>query len=202
MTVKVTDPAATNAAPTTDLTQTNPSADNPTTPVDNAAAATPATATQTPAAQPELTLDSYGDLGLVETESIKINPEVTKAFKQLALDNKISPEVAKKLAQFQYQETKKVADEYDKMVKGWEEENKRTYGDNLKNIQTNAARVLAELDKDGKFKELLHLAGAENAPATLAFLKNIGDQLLEKPSVSPNAAPVVTEKELEDFYTN
>ena len=72
----------------------------------------------------------------------------------------------------------------------------------LKNVKTNAGRVLAELDKSGKFKEFLELAGAANAPATLGFLKEVGDRVLEKASVNPSATTTPTMKELEDFYKN
>lgn len=82
----------------------------------------------------------------------------------------------------------------------WAEECRAKYGDNLKNVETNCSRVLAELDKDGKFKELLALAGVEGHPATLGFLKTIGDLYLEKASVNPNATVSTDDEvELENF---
>ena len=82
----------------------------------------------------------------------------------------------------------------------WAQENQAKYGDNLKNVETNCSRVLAELDKDGKFKELLATAGVSGHPATLGFLKTIGDLYLEKSSVNPNATVSTDEEvELENF---
>lgn len=150
----------------------------------------------------ELTLESYGDLGLVEEGDVKISEELQKSFKEVALKHKISIEAAKEIAAVQYSFVKKERDAYTAMQKGWEKEISETYGDNLKNVQTNCGRVLAEYDKSGKFQEFLKVAGAENHPATLEFLKSVGDVLLEKPSINPSATAPVKEATLEDFYNN
>lgn len=152
--------------------------------------------------KPELKIEDYGDLGLVEEEGVKLDANLQKSFKELCLENKIPVETAKKVAKLQYDAIKKQYDDFVAMQKSWEEENAKTYGENLKNVKTNAGRVLAELDKSGKFKKFLELAGAANAPATLGFLKEVGDRVLEKASVNPSATTTPTMKELEDFYKN
>ena len=152
--------------------------------------------------EPELKIEDYGDLGLVEEEGVKLDANLQKSFKELCLENKIPVETAKKVAKLQFDTIKKQHDDFVALQKSWEEENTNTYGENLKNIKTNAGRVLAELDKSGKFKEFLELAGAANAPATLGFLKEVGDRVLEKSSVNPSATTTPTMKELEDFYKN
>lgn len=166
--------------------------------------AEPTTQTTEPskAQEPELKIEDYGDLGLVEEEGVKIDANLQKSFKELCLENKIPVETAKKVAKLQFDAIKKQHDDFVAMQKSWEEENTKTYGENLKNVKTNAGRVLAELDKSGKFKEFLELAGAANAPATLGFLKEVGDRVLEKASVNPSATTTPTMKELEDFYKN
>ena len=166
--------------------------------------AEPTTQTTEPAKaqEPELKIEDYGDLGLVEEEGVKIDANLQKSFKELCLENKIPVETAKKVAKLQFDALKKQHDEFVTLQKSWEEENTKTYGENLKNVKTNAGRVLAELDKSGKFKEFLELAGAANAPATLGFLKEVGDRVLEKASVNPSATTTPTMKELEDFYKN
>ena len=150
----------------------------------------------------ELKIEDYGDLGLVEEEGVKLDANLQKSFKELCLENKIPVETAKKVAKLQFDALKKQHDDFVALQKSWEEENTKTYGENLKNVKTNAGRVLAELDKSGKFKEFLELAGAANAPATLGFLKEVGDRVLEKASVNPSATTTPTMKELEDFYKN
>jgi hypothetical protein len=150
----------------------------------------------------ELTIESYGDLGLVEEGDVNISQELQKSFKEVALKHKISIEAAKEIAAVQYSFVKKERDAYTAMQKSWEKEISDTYGDNLKNVQTNCGRVLAEYDKSGKFQEFLKIAGAENHPATLEFLKSVGDVLLEKPSINPSATAPVKEATLEDFYNN
>ena len=152
--------------------------------------------------EPELKIEDYGDLGLVEEEGVKLDANLQKSFKELCLENKIPVETAKKVAKLQFDAIKKQHDDFVALQKSWEEENTKTYGENLKNVKTNAGRVLAELDKSGKFKEFLELAGAANAPATLGFLKEVGDRVLEKASVNPSATTTPTMKELEDFYKN
>lgn len=153
--------------------------------------------------EPALTIESYGNLGIVETEEVKMNPELLGEFKKLALAEGIKPEIANKIAKLQFDSLQKEASMYKELQKKWDEENSKTYGDNLKNVETNVGRVLAEFDKEGKFKQLLTLAGAEKAPATLAFLKSIGDKVLEKGSVNPNTNSVIAEeKELADYYNN
>lgn len=152
--------------------------------------------------EPELKLEDYGDLGLVEEEGVKLDANLQKSFKELCLENKIPVETAKKVAKLQYDAIKKQHDDFVALQQSWETENTKMYGDNLKNVKTNAGRVLAELDKSGKFKEFLELAGATNAPATLGFLKEVGDRVLEKASVNPSATTTPTMKELEDFYKN
>ena len=166
--------------------------------------AEPTTQTTEPdkAQEPELKIEDYGDLGLVEEEGVKIDANLQKSFKELCLENKIPVETAKKVAKLQFDAIKKQHDDFVALQKSWEEENTKTYGENLKNVKTNAGRVLAELDKSGKFKEFLELAGAANAPATLGFLKEVGDRVLEKASVNPSATTTPTMKELEDFYKN
>ena len=202
---------ATTTADTTQTTATEPN--NPTT--GDATQTTAANVTQTTTAEtttqttepdktkePELKIEDYGDLGLVEEEGVKLDANLQKSFKELCLENKIPVETAKKVAKLQYDAIKKQHDDFVAMQKSWEEENTKTYGENLKNVKTNAGRVLAELDKSGKFKEFLELAGAANAPATLGFLKEVGDRVLEKSSVNPSATTTPTMKELEDFYKN
>lgn len=153
--------------------------------------------------EPTLTIESYGNLGITETEEVKMNPELLGEFKKLALAEGIKPELANKIAKLQFDSLQKEANQYKELQKKWDEENSKTYGDNLKNVETNVGRVLAEFDKEGKFKQLLTLAGAEKAPATLAFLKAIGDKVLEKGSVNPNTNSVIAEeKELADYYNN
>lgn len=171
-------------------TQTNPA--KPTTQITEPAKAQ----------EPELKIEDYGDLGLVEEEGLKLDANLQKSFKELCLENKIPVETAKKVAKLQYDAIKKRHDDFVALQQSWETENTKTYGDNLKNVKTNAGRVLAELDKSGKFKEFLELAGAANAPATLGFLKEVGDRVLEKASVNPSATTTPTMKELEDFYKN
>ena len=191
---------------TADATQTAATEpNNPTTgDATQTTTAEPTTQTTEPAKaqEPELKIEDYGDLGLVEEEGVKIDANLQKSFKELCLENKIPVETAKKVAKLQFDAIKKQHDDFVALQKSWEEENTKTYGENLKNVKTNAGRVLAELDKSGKFKEFLELAGAANAPATLGFLKEVGDRVLEKASVNPSATTTPTMKELEDFYKN
>ena len=201
---------ATTTADATQTTATEPN--NPTT--GDATQTTTANTTQTTAEpttqttepdktkEPELKIEDYGDLGLVEEEGVKLDANLQKSFKELCLENKIPVETAKKVAKLQFDAIKKQHDDFVALQKSWEEENTKTYGENLKNVKTNAGRVLAELDKSGKFKEFLELAGAVNAPATLGFLKEVGDRVLEKASVNPSATTTPTMRELEDFYKN
>lgn len=194
---------ATTTADATQTAATEPN--NPTTgDATQATTAEPTTQTTEPAKaqEPELKIEDYGDLGLVEEEGVKLDANLQKSFKELCLENKIPVETAKKVAKLQFDAIKKQHDDFVAMQKSWEEENSKTYGENLKNVKTNAGRVLAELDKSGKFKEFLELAGAANAPATLGFLKEVGDRVLEKASVNPSATTTPTMKELEDFYKN
>lgn len=183
----------TSNAETTQVAETNTEA------TDKAVEQTQTTEPNKEETTPELTLDSYGDLGLVETEDIKVDKEYVGSFKELALKHKLSPEIAKEFASLQYNEAKKAIDALKQIKNSWSEENSKTYGDNLKNVETNCGRVLAQFDKEGKFAELLTLAGADKAPATLAFLKSIGDIVLEKSSVNSVSTPN-KEKSLEDFY--
>ena len=192
------------ATTTADATQTAATEqNNPTTgDATQTTTAEPTTQTTEPAKaqEPELKIEDYGDLGLVEEEGVKLDANLQKSFKELCLENKIPVETAKKVAKLQFDALKKQHDDFVALQKSWEEENTKTYGENLKNVKTNAGRVLAELDKSGKFKEFLELAGAANAPATLGFLKEVGDRVLEKASVNPSATTTPTMKELEDFY--
>ena len=194
---------ATTTADATQTAATEPN--NPTTgDAKQTTTAEPTTQTTEPAKaqEPELKIEDYGDLGLVEEEGVKLDANLQKSFKELCLENKIPVETAKKVAKLQFDALKKQHDDFVALQKSWEEENTKTYGENLKNVKTNAGRVLAELDKSGKFKEFLELAGAANAPATLGFLKEVGDRVLEKASVNPSATTTPTMKELEDFYKN
>ena len=194
---------ATTTADATQTAATEPN--NPTTgDATQTTTAEPTTQTTEPAKaqEPELKIEDYGDLGLVEEEGVKVDANLQKSFKELCLENKIPVETAKKVAKLQFDAIKKQHDDFVALQKSWEEENSKTYGENLKNVKTNAGRVLAELDKSGKFKEFLELAGAANAPATLGFLKEVGDRVLEKASVNPSATTTPTMKELEDFYKN
>lgn len=194
------------ATTTTDATQTTATEPNNPTTGDATQTTTAEPTTQTTehakAQEPELKIEDYGDLGLVEEEGVKLDANLQKSFKELCLENKIPVETAKKVAKLQFDAIKKQHDDFVALQKSWEEENTKTYGENLKNVKTNAGRVLAELDKSGKFKEFLELAGAANAPATLGFLKEVGDRVLEKASVNPSATTTPTMKELEDFYKN
>lgn len=137
--------------------------------------------------EPQLTIESYDEnLGLTPTDDVYIDKELVKSFKQVALENGIKPEVANKIAKLQFDALNAQNQAIKDLQNKWAEENNKTYGDNLKNIETNVGRVLAQFDKDGKFQELLAPAGALKSPAALAFLKAIGDKVLEQPSVNPN----------------
>lgn len=145
--------------------------------------------------------DIYSFIDSMSAEGIKQDPEAVKQFKEIAKANNLTPEAAKAIAEFQLNAAKKQADAFKDLQKSWEDAAKVVYGENLKNVETNCSRVLAELDKEGKFKELLALVGAEKHPATLGFLKAVGDKMLEKPAVNPNATVSGDEHEpeLEDF---
>ena len=145
--------------------------------------------------------DVYAALDSMSAEGVEIDKDVLKSFKDLAKQNNISADAAKSIMQLQLDLAKKQADAFQNLQKSWEDAAKVVYGDNLKNVETNCSRVLAELDKEGKFKELLALVGAEKHPATLGFLKAVGDKMLEKPAVNPNATVSGDEHEpeLEDF---
>ena len=154
--------------------------------------------------QPAQEEDAYANLVLdsdAEGKGIKIDEEALKSFKEIAKTNNITPEVAKSIFDLQLKTLNKQIEDFKALQESWANASKVVYGDNLKNVETNCSRVLAELDKDGKFKELLALAGAEKHPATLGFLKAVGDKLLEKPAVNPNAtvSGEEYEPELEDF---
>lgn len=171
--------------PNTQPADTKPADNN--TPADTkpADAGTP---TQEPkATEPQLTIESYDEnLGLTPTDDVYIDKELVKSFKQVALENGIKPEVANKIAKLQFDAINAQNQAIKDLQNKWAEENNKTYGDNLKNIETNVGRVLAQFDKDGKFQELLAPAGALKSPAALAFLKAIGDVVLEQSSVNPN----------------
>lgn len=186
--------------PAADTTaQTQPTAD-----------ATPAaTTTDTTAAQPQpaqpaepvLTLESYKDLDSSDfvTEA-GIKAEGLTSFKQLGLDNKISPEALKAVAKWSLDNIKAQQEEFAKVQAAWKAENEKKYGENLKNVKTNVGRVLADFDKAGTFANLLKDAGAEENPAVLEFLNTVADAVLEKGSINPNASPEGREPTLEDMY--
>lgn len=178
--------AAEPAANTTDTKPVNNNTNNTSTEPKPADAGTPTT--QEPkATEPQLTIESYDEnLGLTPTDDVYIDKELVKSFKQVALENGIKPEVANKIAKLQFDALNAQNQAIKDLQNKWAEENNKTYGDNLKNIETNVGRVLAQFDKDGKFQELLAPAGALKSPAALAFLKAIGDAVLEQSSVNPN----------------
>lgn len=202
--------------PETNGTNTN----TPNTPVEpsNAQPATPvAQEPQTPAtepnkgqeaqpantqpAEPVYTLDSYKDLDnadfLVEAG---LEKDDLTSFKQLGVNNKLSPEALKAVAKWSLDNIKEQREAFAKVQEGWRQENAKKYGDNLKNVKTNVGRVLADFDKSGNFAKLLQDAGAEENPATLEFLNGLADVLLEKGSVNPNASPEGKPFTLEDIY--
>lgn len=174
------------AQPAATPADTKPADNN--TPADTKPAEAGTPTTQEPkATEPQLTIESYDEnLGLTPTDDVYIDKELVKSFKQVALENGIKPEVANKIAKLQFDALNAQNQTIKDLQNKWAEENNKTYGDNLKNIETNVGRVLAQFDKDGKFQELLAPAGALKSPAALAFLKAIGDAVLEQPSVNPN----------------
>lgn len=157
-------------------------------------------------AQQQAPADPYATVldGLQIPQGLEIDNQLVTNLKAVAKQYNIPADGVKALLQldmnnnaaFMMAEDKLVADAQAR----WAEENKAKYGDNLKNVETNCSRVLAELDKEGKFKELLATAGVSGHPATLGFLKTIGDLYLEKASVNPNATVSTDEEvELENF---
>lgn len=142
--------------------------------------------------------------GLQVPNGLEIKAEDYKGLTDLATKYNLSKEAVKELVQLDLNNIAGDKAEEDKLVAEaqakWAQENQAKYGDNLKNVETNCSRVLAELDKEGKFKELLATAGVSGHPATLGFLKTIGDLYLEKSSVNPNATVSTDEEvELENF---
>lgn len=150
--------------------------------------------------------DPYSDLmkDIQVPQGITMEESTLGGLKELGKKHNLSADVLKDLIKMDLNNSA-IAAAADKRViddarKQWDAENAKKYGDDLKNVETNCSRVLAELDKDGKFKELLAFVGAEKHPATLGFLKSIGDVLLEKSSVNPNAAAdPEQEVDLENF---
>lgn len=184
-------PAASEPAPAADKKQDAPA---------------PATGQTTQAAQPAQPADPYATImdGLQIPQGLEIDNQLVTNLKAVAKQYNISAEGVKALLQLDMNNNAASMMAEDKLVADaqarWAEENKAKYGDNLKNVETNCSRVLAELDKDGKFKELLATAGVSGHPATLGFLKTIGDLYLEKASVNPNATVSTDEEvELENF---
>ena len=152
-------------------------------------------------AAPELTIESYKDMGMdAFEEQYRFNDESLKSFKEVGLSNKISPEGMKAVAEWTMNQIKAQNEAFEKVKEEWRAENAKKYGDNLKNVKTNVGRVLADFDKSGEFAKLLQAAGAEDNPAALEFLAAVGDAVLEKGSVNPNASAEVHEMTLEDIY--
>lgn len=160
---------------------------------------TAAAAETTDATPAALTAESYGAFGLQIPED-KINKEYDSAFRKLMVDNQVPVDLAQKIAQFNYSQNQKEDKEVDDMVAAWNAQSAKIYGDNLKNVEMECQRVLSEIDKSGDFGKFLALAGAEKHPATLAFLKAVGERILEKQSVNTNATAPTRQLELEDFY--
>lgn len=197
-----TTPAATPAEPAPAATE--PTADpKPAEPTPAPADAKPQ-ATE-PAAKPAE--DAYAKVteGLIIPQGLEVEEAKLSGLKDLAKQHNLSADAVKALLQLDLNNNAADVMAEKKMLEKahaeWEKANQAKYGDNLKNVETDCSRVLAELDKEGKFKELLALVGIERHPATLGFLKSIGDVHLEKPSVSPNATVSTseTEVELENF---
>lgn len=169
-----------------------------------AAATQPQPAAQ--AAQPAQPADPFADIekGIVVPQGVELDKQAVAGLVAIAKKHNISVEAAKEIMQLDLNTSAAQSMAEDKLLAEahakWAQENQTKYGDNLKNVETNCSRVLAELDKEGKFKELLATAGVEKHPATLGFLKTIGDLYLEKPSVNPNATVSTDEEvELENF---
>lgn len=166
------------------------------------------TAAQDP--QPQQTAqtpaDPYANLltGMQVPQGVEVDENLFEGLKAVAKQYNMPADAVKALMQLDMNNTAADNRVEEKLLADaqarWAQENQAKYGDNLKNVETNCSRVLAELDKDGKFKELLATAGVSGHPATLGFLKTIGDLYLEKPSVNPNATVSTDEEvELENF---
>lgn len=149
--------------------------------------------------EPELTIDSYKELDSFDPE-YELDAESMKAFKEVGLKNKIPPAALKAVAEWSLGEVKKQQEAFAKQKEAWREENAKKYGDNLKNVKTNVGRVLADFDKSGEFAKVLQSAGVEDNPAALEFLAAVGDAVLEKGSVNPNASAEGKDVTLEDMY--
>lgn len=161
---------------------------------------------QKPAEQPKQPEDIYAHIeeGLIIPQGVEVKPEALANLKAIAKQYNVPVDAVKALLQHDLNENARDIMFEQKVLKDaqakWEQENQTKYGDNLKNVKTDCSRVLAELDKEGKFKELLATAGVSEHPATLGFLKAIGEIVLEKPSVNPNATISTDEEvELENF---
>lgn len=187
-------PAATDATPAPATTDAKPAGEQP-----SGQAAAQQTQTQAPQ-------DPYANFmdGIQIPQGVKADAQLYDGLKDIAKQFNMPLDAVKALVSLDLTNTAAERMAEDKLVADaqakWAEENKAKYGDNLKNVETNCSRVLAELDKDGKFKELLATAGVSGHPATLGFLKTIGDLYLEKASVNPNATVSTDDDvELENF---
>lgn len=187
-------PAATDATPAPATTDAKPAGQQP-----SGQAAAQQTQTQAPQ-------DPYANFmdGIQIPQGVKADAQLYDGLKDIAKQFNMPIDAVKALVSLDLTNTAAERMAEDKLVADaqakWAEENKAKYGDNLKNVETNCSRVLAELDKDGKFKELLATAGVSGHPATLGFLKTIGDLYLEKASVNPNATVSTDDDvELENF---
>lgn len=163
-------------------------------------AATPEQPAQTTPSDPFANFES----GIQVPAGVELDKQALAGLVAIAKKHNISVEAAKEIAQLDLNTSAAQAMVEERLLADaqvkWAQENQAKYGDNLKNVETNCSRVLAELDKEGKFKELLATAGVEKHPATLGFLKTIGDLYLEKASVNPNATVSTDEEvELENF---
>ena len=185
-----TKPAAANPANDANSTGTQP-------------AGQPAAAQPAPAADPAQPADPFANIeaGLQVPVGLQVDKQAVAGLVAIAKKHNISVEAAKEIMQLDLNSSAAQAMAEDKLIADaqakWAAENQAKYGDNLKNVETNCSRVLAELDKEGKFKELLATAGVSGHPATLGFLKTIGDLYLEKASVNPNATVSTDEEEVE-----
>lgn len=194
----------TNTTPTnvTEPTQTTPDT-TATEPTTTEPSTTPTEPTTEPAKEPELTVESYKDLEFDSCDGLFDPSGLSKEFKELALANKLSPEVAKSFAELHKRQTKELGEGYLRLQQEWAKQSEERFGkDNLKNVETNCGRVLEMFDKDGEFRQLMQFAGTTKHPATLSFLKALGEVVLEKQTVNPSATTTPTVMELEDFYKN
>lgn len=148
--------------------------------------------------------ENYTDFTL--PEGVQLGEETVGEFKTMAKEFGLTQTQAQKLVDLQVKHseatTQRILTDYNKKVDEWKKEASKTFGPQMNDHLSKAAKALDRLEGGSEIRKILNDTGFGNHPSFIKFLSSIGARLSEDTMTGGGQTRTTPKSTAEIFYPN